>query len=418
MKCGYTYDELEAINKVRADKQVLQGLSAHRAKTGSTDPYVYQYRTLESFWSIIESDSFWATNARFSNDHEEQSLGMKKLREFLGMDVDADAAEALGDCYIVCFCDEDDKLSQWRGYAPEGVSIGFDFNNVRPFYIQRREGTGGKEEFVQIYNSCYKVQYISEDTKKNIFAQKFYLNPSADKLSIGKVPDFISYVKHIGFHEEAESRLVFSDRDTDLSGCIHYRSVGDIKVPYIIVKADGGETCKGEACIVRLNFEAGLGETLEKGLSEHFSRSKTEDVTVVNCVDIAKGEADDSLCFGCSLREAYIPGVNGRNPDCRYAHGSKQSFHVRNNNQIYISNSRNQEEVYQEVQTFFQKQDGELKKTKIWCEGHLPIRSITVGNLRNKEIVAESIRHYCSQHYWLRSVDVRASATPFRSSLI
>ena len=33
---------------------------------------VYQYRNFDSFWSIVKSDAFWATNARFSNDEAEQ----------------------------------------------------------------------------------------------------------------------------------------------------------------------------------------------------------------------------------------------------------------------------------------------------------------------------------------------------------
>ena len=132
---------MDKIDKVRSRKchlrTLMEGRKTKEEEIGAIDPYVYQYRTLESFWAIIESDSFWATNARFSNDHEEQKLGMKKIRELLGDD--AKAVESLGDCYIICFCDEGDKFSQWRGYAPEGVSIGFDFNKVRPFYIKKRD---------------------------------------------------------------------------------------------------------------------------------------------------------------------------------------------------------------------------------------------------------------------------------------
>lgn len=370
---------------------------------------------MDNFWSIIESDSFWATNARFSNDHEEQRLGMRKLQEVL--EEDMESVKSLGDCYIVCFCDEDDKLSQWRGYAPEGVSIGFDFNNIRPFYIKKRD----TEEYLCIYNSSYKVQYINEDTGKDEFADKFDLNLSANEDNRDNIrrqaADIISYVKHKGFCEETESRLVFSDRDVDLSKCIHYRNVGNIKVPYIIVKAGRQEEQKCSKCFIRLNFTTNQGKELEKKILKYISDSNMKNVEIINCSDISEGDTDDRSCFGCTLREAYIPSINGQNTKCRYAYSGDEQFYIGHRNEIYISDSKNQESTYNWLQSFLQKQEN-MKDVKIWCEGHLPIRSITVGNLKNKEVVSESIRHYCDQHYWLRSVDVRKSCIPFRSTLI
>ncbi|MDE7322603.1 MAG: DUF2971 domain-containing protein [Lachnospiraceae bacterium] len=408
------YKELEEMDRIRANKISVKMLSIDRVSKKRSDPYVYQYRTLDNFWAIIESDSFWATNARFSNDQEEQHLGMEKLREVLGDNIKEN--QSLGDFYIVCFCDENDKLSQWRGYAAEGVSIGFDFNNIRPFYIKEKN----EDKYRRVYNSCYKVQYINEHTSKDIFADKFDLNLSDNENNYENIrrqaADIIAYVKHDGFYEEAESRLVFSERDTDLSDCIQYRNVGNIKVPYIVVKAGDIEKRKCSKCMIRLNFESTMAKELEKNLSKCIS--KMRNVEVVNCTDTGKGSTDDRKCFGCTLREPYIPGVNRQNPVCRYACSGPEEFHIENRNEIYISDSKNQEDVYNEVQSFLVNRGEELKNVKIWCEGHLPIRKITVGNLRNKEIVAESIRHYCKQHYWLRSVDVNYSCTPFRSSLI
>lgn len=73
------YKELQEIDMVMLNKKNVKTLISDRVEQGRLDPYIYQYRSLDNFWSIIESDSFWATNARFSNDHEEQRLGMRKL---------------------------------------------------------------------------------------------------------------------------------------------------------------------------------------------------------------------------------------------------------------------------------------------------------------------------------------------------
>lgn len=413
------YAEFDQIDKVMLNKKYVKSLSydrarSNRSESNKVEPYVYQYRTLESFWSIIQSDSFWATNARFSNDLEEQSLGIKKLKEILG--TDEESVQSWSDCYIVCFCDEDDKLSQWRGYAPDGVSIGFDFNNIRPFYIKKRD----KDEYVCVYNSCYKVQYIDENVGKDEFSNKFDLNLSKNDDNYENIrrlaADIIPYVKHKGFCEETESRLVFSNHNVDLSECIQYRNIGNIKIPYIIVKSGGEEKQKQRKCFIRLDFAKEQGNELGQELIKSGVFSKMKNVEIVDCANASKGGTDDKKCFGCTLREVYIPGVNVNKTVCRYS-GSDKQFHIGERGEIYISDSQNQEKVCNQLQLFLQEREC-WKNVKIWCEGHLPIRSITVGNMRNREVVYESIKHYCNQHYWLRSVDVRKSNIPFRSTLI
>lgn len=419
------WEEQEKIAKVRESKAHLCSLIMGRKQRQREDggqqhkvtPYVYQYRNLDSFWAIIESDCFWATNARFSNDHEEQELGTKKIWEVLGSD--ADIIKPFDDYYIVCFCEEDDKLSQWRGYAPEGVSIGFDFNNVRPFYIK---AVKEEDPHLCIYGSCYEVVYIEEETGKEEFLNRFDVasmdESSNNRESIRKrATDIIPYVKHNSFYEEAESRLAFSEGTANLSKYIHYRVIGNIKVPYIVVKAGDKEDKKHNIGVVRICVEGERGKTLEDELQRHFDKMKIDNVQVINCIDPPDEQTDDSLCYGCTLREAYIPKINNEYQKCRYTCDPDESFRIEVRNEIYLSDSKNQEEIYREVHSFLCDKE-EMKDIKIWCEGHLPIRSIRVGNLHNKEIVVESIKHYCRQHYWLNSVDVTSSSTPFRSSLL
>lgn len=373
--------------------------------------YVYQYRNLDSFWSIIENDCFWATNARFSNDQEEQKLGTKKIRDILGNDTEL--SETYGDCYIVCFCDEDDKLSQWRGYAPEGVSIGFDFNNVRPYYIKAVNG----ENYLTVYNSCYRVVYTEENTKIEDFAKQVDIEYIHDPGIGSRVLEIIPYMKHSGFYEEAESRLVFSGESVDLSNYIHYRMIGNIKVPYLVIKAGNKQENKSDTCVVRICVSSSLGEKLKDDLSKHFKKKGQRKVRVINCIDPKMGQTDDTMCFGCTIRETYVPGINGKNKRCRYACEQEENFYIEVNEEIYLSDSKHQEEVYHELFHYI-KGDRKYKDIKIWCEGFLPVRTIRVGSLHNKEIVMESIKHYCNDHYWLNYVEVSSSNTPYRSSLL
>ena len=80
-------DEWNCIENVRKAKYRLENLSGEiNEPRKAEERYVYQYRSLDSFWAIVQSDSFWATNARFSNDLEEQNLGRKKINLLLPED--------------------------------------------------------------------------------------------------------------------------------------------------------------------------------------------------------------------------------------------------------------------------------------------------------------------------------------------
>lgn len=400
------YTEIDKIQHVRKTKEHLTPV-----KENDEDRYVYQYRSLENFWKIIESDSFWATNARFSNDYKEQQLGKQKIREIIGKE---NMEGTHGDCYIVCFCDEDDKLSQWRGYAEEGVSIGFDFRNIRPFCIEKDDG------FQCIYNSCYKVVYVDEEKEKLQLIDSFKISGNLDKSNIlylkRHAPDIIPYIKHSGFEEEAESRLIFSDNDADLSQCIRYRNINGIKVPYIVIKAKNGK--KEEKCVIRLQIKEKYTRDLKNKLLREFKKEGISDVQIINCFDENEEETDDMLCYGCTVRHGYIRrNAQDSRTRCAYHKSAVDGFYGNAFNEIYLSDAQNQEEVCNFLHKFISDNE-EYKEVKIWCEGHLPIRKITVGSLKGQETVIESIKHYCKNNYWLRSVEVSWSKIPYRSKLI
>ena len=144
-------------------------------------PLVYQYRSFKSFWQILKSDSFWATNARFSNDEEEQQFGMEIIAALFGdkcLEDNQNDNFGLNENYIICFCKEDDKLSQWRGYAPEGgVSMGFDFGMPRAFSIINSESDSSDD----LSNSI--PQYVGLDTVR-------YIDPKRSNQSFDDYCDY------------------------------------------------------------------------------------------------------------------------------------------------------------------------------------------------------------------------------------
>ncbi len=89
-----------------------------------------------------------------------------------------------------------------------------------------------------------------------------------------------------------------------------------------------------------------------------------------------------------------------------------------------ISQGKEQKRIYEIVHKRIQEllkkdsfNEGQALNIPVWCEGHLPLRKITVGPCPDQNGMLEAIRHYCKHTYWLRDVEVHASDIPFRKSL-
>lgn len=388
---------------------------------GEAERNVYQYRSFSGFWAIIKSDSFWATDARFSNDAQEQRFGANIMGHLLDM---ADIPLDLNEDYIVCFCGADDKLSQWRGYAPKGgVSIGFDFSSPVPFYaLGKDEDTdkGGmpkvyQTEYVQLGRVCYLPPRKGEEEEKYYreCAQSIgcpeglrgITNPVIKREGRELIKKNAPYIKHAGFSEEDESRLVFRNGDGAFSKCIRYKDEkkDGARQPYIIVRA-GNPEYADRKCVVRLCVQPDQTQMLLDALGAKLVGTVMDDCRGTDF------DKTDCFCFGCTRRRWTSPFVKKL---CRYQQASSKALlglH-KDENSIIISQGINQEDVFKVVHEVVQEKG---LQTPVWCEGHLPIRSITVSPCIHQSEVEESIRHYCRHIYWLRDVKIQSSSIPFR----
>lgn len=199
---------------------------------------VYHYCSLETFFSIFSNSTIRLSNISKSNDAEEITYLLPKITKFCANLFNSFNAELPNDYqmqsdfidnafdikfsetslnfYVMCFSEESDLLSQWRGYANDacGVSIGF---STEAFYPLARS-IRSSYNFSQVrYSLSDLYDLIKKYTVKKI-DQNFNGNAQHDSLMLLNIIDTtISMIlynsilyKNPNFNEEKEWRLVYN----------------------------------------------------------------------------------------------------------------------------------------------------------------------------------------------------------------
>lgn len=379
---------------------------------------LYHYANCETLWKILESDSFFARNLRFSNDSNEYMTGRETIKKFLEkIDLGTDEkAKLLQDIqnnpmlyFMVCFCENGDLLSQWRGYAKNGVSIGLDFTggyteqqdvqkHVERFcvlnnkkYQSENQGNdekgmlmckyflGKQDAGVEFLQMPYKVQYISRKSEiENSVEKKLQKLWEKDDFENGtnNLVAYIPFIKDVGFKEEAEHRLIFdmeflgqskAHSDYVRSKKIEFLDSEQIKKPYINVEF--GRPCNK---FLKVSYISIGGDMLD-------------------VVDI--------------LNRNQI----GNNVEIRSSCERKG---------IYIGEGNNQEKIMEKIEKCLEApeiSESLKERVKIWCNGHLPIRKIIVGPGIKQQDIKESLEYYKKSIYWLKYIDIEKSKIPLRN---
>lgn len=199
---------------------------------------VYHYCSLETFFAIISNSTIRLSNISKSNDSEEITYLLPKIRkfctnlfehynetfpdeyklqaDFINNVFDLKFNETSLNFYVICFSEEPDLLSQWRGYANDacGVSIGFSTESFYPLARSIRSSYNFSQvrySLSDLYDQIEK--YTTERTK-----QYFTGDPQNDSLALLNIVDttlsMILYnsilYKNPNFNEEKEWRLVYN----------------------------------------------------------------------------------------------------------------------------------------------------------------------------------------------------------------
>lgn len=361
---------------------------------------LYHYTSRDVFWKIIDGESMLARHIMFSNDFHENEIGRRKITKAMEdvAHTKLTATDALP--FMVCFCENGDLLSQWRGYAKEGIALEFDFTKglygmeqgfssahcytvmnklADGDYLSADNNTKGTDPniFMGAVVSPYKVIYTDRrdipDQSVIDLIKKINTEFADDiqQTAIGMIP----YIKNDKFQEEAEYRLIF---DMNQLAAGEYRRLLEEK--YVNLDVDGVRKPN-----IRIKFGNQYKAAHEESLTVYYSDEKLSEV------------------MRNFKRKCRIAGISVK-PIRRvrkYKIDSKE---------ILISEGKHQEKACYLLRRMLPD-----KEYKVWCDGHLPIRRIIVGPSRDAEFMRNSIKEYIKTKYWAESIDVVTSQIPLRT---
>lgn len=218
-----------------------------RAECQKAQPeLLFHYTTGAGMRGILDSSRLWATNFRYLNDASEVGYGVSLfeglindrlsntkndvLAEFLGRTLHtANGFDGMFDCYIACFCERDDLLTQWRAYAGSGggYALGFstkeigrrwgqldrtqDFTLRRVVYDVERQ----KALLAQVIDQTLEV--LAAGTRDITVAEANNVIARCCQFVRAEVADYLLSFKHPAFAVEEEWRIchVVSSNEED-----------------------------------------------------------------------------------------------------------------------------------------------------------------------------------------------------------
>lgn len=235
--------ETKAVDAALAEISTELSEAREVALSGDLPERLFHYTTAMGLKGILDSGRLWATHYRFLNDESEVDYGMFVVKacadslkavhhdeltnQFLDIILGSvNPFDGMVDCYIACFCTEDDLLNQWRDYGggDGGYALGFKTRSIgrRIERIDMREYHKNKENIFVLRKVIYDperqhalVRQVLELTIKAL--KKSAANASAEAIVYQiahcagfvrqSLADYLISFKHPAFKVEQEWRL-------------------------------------------------------------------------------------------------------------------------------------------------------------------------------------------------------------------
>jgi hypothetical protein len=222
---------------------------AQRVRSARTPERLYHYTSQAGCIGIFHAQRIWATNVRFFNDEKEFVLAHDIAHEYL-QELDATSSQdeswffrrlldefavTSTETYVTSFSAEGDLLSQWRGYAASGYSIGFSGTRLA-------EATAPDCLLAPcVYKEEYQAELVREAANGAAEHYRTLLangepNDKAIEIAIEEFQASLAIlapiIKHGAFQEEGEWRLIVTSIGRN-SGRLCFRPGRSMITPYV-----------------------------------------------------------------------------------------------------------------------------------------------------------------------------------------
>lgn len=241
---------------------------AHTSSLAAIPSVVYHYTDAAGLFGMLSSHRIWATDSRFLNDREELNHFRFAARRFIQdksiattdpvLDelirhvIEWQNIESTDSVFVFSLSSAQDDLSQWRGYAKDGLgyTVGFDgralykpsepknadFAFVKVEYDHDKQERALDGAWRDIVDELRRQLVKHRGDTKKIYQQAAY---QFDYI----VETRAALNKHRSFASEQEWRLSSFCDHPDKDGDVHIRVSGGKLVPYIehrLSADDGG----------------------------------------------------------------------------------------------------------------------------------------------------------------------------------
>lgn len=207
---------------------------------------LYHYTTKEGFLGIIKTKQIWASHILYQNDFTEYKLALDILKETINNNKDIlknysiDANILIDELdkwlnksvYVVSLSENNDVLSQWRGYANStpGFCIGFKRN-----YLNKLKEDNNFVIAKCIYDEAEQNSFILELLVDSVNKLNNSTNDPNLTLSSQIAWRMIRYaplIKHNKFKEENEWRIIISNINIQKDNNFDIRVGRSYFIPY------------------------------------------------------------------------------------------------------------------------------------------------------------------------------------------
>ena len=229
---------------------------------------MYHYTDAAGAVGILSKKQLWLTDILTTNDYSELTYSLDHTKNVIN-----DKVRSIGDkdpmakvileqleesisktfqtfdFYAACFSKSQDKLSQWRAYARDGLGFAIGLKVTEESY--RREPPNNPADDVKVIAVNYSEKILRDtltedvETTLNVLKDKDFItliNREDQRegaliillsaVAAAMITEGILY-KHPDFEEESEVRVLLLDTTGKLESSIQVRSSGDRLTPYI-----------------------------------------------------------------------------------------------------------------------------------------------------------------------------------------